>query len=255
MLPLLPLSMHNINSIKKYVIYVIYMRNTLYNIHLFLGSRYEKVCTTNGAFSLAQKFVAMSQYFWYRSSPRKILSTQANERSKIHRIRSHCIQAISTRPLQSDVVFSHLQLVPIRTIQFLVGNFLTYPGNKYNNNFFYYYWKYCPRSSHQPRKLGRYLDLLWKCFQAQIQKTVIIALVVVLVRWVVLKPCSRMEVPCSRMEVRPYPCWGSFNTIFAHGSAMFTHGSASLPPAGVVLVPCSPMEVRPCSYFRWCKYF
>ena len=29
------------------------MRNTLYNIHLFLGSRYEKVCTANGAFSLA----------------------------------------------------------------------------------------------------------------------------------------------------------------------------------------------------------
>ena len=30
-----------------------YMQNTLYNIHSLPGSCYEKVCTANGAFSLA----------------------------------------------------------------------------------------------------------------------------------------------------------------------------------------------------------
>ena len=37
---------------------------------------------------------------------------------------------------------------------------LTYPGNKYNNNYFFdLYREYCPQSSHRPRRLGRYVVL------------------------------------------------------------------------------------------------
>ena len=44
-------------------------------------------------------------------------------------------------------------------IYFLFGEFLIYPDNKYNNTFFDLYREYCPHSSHQPRKLGGYLEL------------------------------------------------------------------------------------------------
>ena len=61
-------------------------------------------------------------------------------------------------------------------IYFLFGKFLIYPGNKCNNNsFFELYREYCPQTSHQPRKLGGYLEL-GQYFLKQNQKTVITAL-------------------------------------------------------------------------------
>ena len=60
---------------------------------------------------------------------------------------------------------------------FFFGKFLTYPGNKYNNNcFFDLYWEYCPRSLHEPRKLSWYLDL-GQYFLVQIKETIVILLV------------------------------------------------------------------------------
>ena len=61
-------------------------------------------------------------------------------------------------------------------IQFLFGQFLKYPGNKnIRNCSFYLYQKYCPRSSHQSCKVGRYLDLQ-QYFALMIGKKIVIVL-------------------------------------------------------------------------------
>lgn len=65
---------------------------------------------------------------------------------------------ITTKPLQSGIVFSYLKIFPIRIswelFQFIFsGKFLIYPGNKYNNCFFDLYGEYCPPN------LGWYVEL------------------------------------------------------------------------------------------------
>ena len=66
----------------------------------------------------------------------------------------------NVKPLQSNLTFFYLQLF----------------DNKYNNNCsFNLNLQYCPRSLHQPRKLGWYLDLE-QYFPVPTHKKVIIVL-------------------------------------------------------------------------------
>ena len=86
------------------------------------------------------------------------LYTKTKGRSK-----NNCNETIAKKQFQSDAVCFCLQIFPIRiSWEFygLVSLFLKYPSNRYYNNcsFVDLCGKYCPRSSHQPCKLGWYSD-------------------------------------------------------------------------------------------------
>ena len=147
------------------------------------GIHYEKARVANATFSLAQKSLAVDRYFLIQHVVKKdgsfVIIGERKKEKPLHQ--SHCIEAIATKPVQSDIVFSrsnlsYSYLMRIQKMQFLFGKFLTYAGNKQNNNsFFDLYQKYQPLSLHQPCKLCSVLRSR-AIFFGIYEKTIVIAL-------------------------------------------------------------------------------
>ena len=104
----------------------------------------------------------LAHIFRHSASSRKMICLIINKdkRAKQKQLqRNHCKEAISKWRrlfLSSNLPYSYL----VRILRFSFSLFLKYPSNRYYNNcsFVDLWGKYCPRSSHQPCKLGWYLD-------------------------------------------------------------------------------------------------
>ena len=177
------LNLFIMNQSKINIVVALRKRKMCLYLVLSPGIHYEKARVANATFSLAQKSLAVDRYFLIQHVVKKdgsfVIIGERKKEKPLHQ--SHCIEAIATKPVQSDIVFSrsnlsYSYLMRIQKMQFLFGKFLTYAGNKQNNNsFFDLYRKYQPLSLHQPCKLCSVLRSR-AIFFGIYEKTIVIAL-------------------------------------------------------------------------------
>ena len=127
---------------------------------LLSGIHYKKIRGANATFSLAQKSLTVGQYFPMQNLVKTdgsfVIIDEETKAITSKAIASKLLQQSQCKVTQLFLspTLSYLCLLRIQKIWFFLGQFLTYPGNKHNDNcFFNLYRKYYPQSSHPTLKL------------------------------------------------------------------------------------------------------
>ena len=128
---------------------------------LFPGIHFEKVRVANATFLLAQNSLTVGRYFpvshVFKKDGSFVIMGENKKQKPLHR--SHCIEPIATKPVQSGIVFfqsnpflfaSHENSNNLICLWFIFNT----TGFKHNNNCFFDLHRKCyPRSLHPPLKL------------------------------------------------------------------------------------------------------